>query len=553
MAVTVLVVVVVAGALLLAEATGSFGIPHNDDWSYSRSALEYARTGELRMYGWGQMFLVGQVLTSAPLLLVAGPSQQALQVYGALAAVLLLACTYLLAARAVSRWRAVVLVAIVSLYPGFALWTASYMTDLPAGGAALLALVLGAHAVRSGDWRWLVASMAAGFWAFTIRETMVVAVLAVSLTAVLRRGVAGRFRVLAGGLTVVVCAGGAALESYRRGMANGDPPPYGLSDLHLGLPETLVSAYLMVGLAVLPLLLWVGLRLRPRDLVSPGRLLGWVLGVLAAVHVGALHRGTRLLPRNHLEVSGAYWDAMVGGQVVALDSRLWQIVQYLGVLGGVLLGGEIGAALSRPVRLMERARQWEPAQAATVLFGVLLAGVSTVLSLAGQEQWDRYALILVPCAGIALLRLTGPGSRPGRMVAATAAVAAAALVGTVSWYVAAYTNARDGAVWAAAQELVARGADPREVNAGLAWNSYHSHLPADKGRAGSAGPYAYHGQRWVALFPDVRDCWIVSLTPIPSIPAQVDSVQEVHGYTTDPIRVYVLRPSQPAHHGCGSR
>ena len=509
-AVAVLIVAVVGAAFALAAATGSLGIPHNDDWSFSRTALDFARTGQIRLYGWGQMFLIGQVVSTAPLLLITGRQQWALQLYGALAAVLVLVCTYLLAGRG---WRAVAVVATVSVFPGFALWTASYMTDLPAAGAALLALVLGVRAVRRGSVGWLVAALLAGLWAFTIRETMVVAILAVVLTVLVRAGVPGRLRGVAAGTGAALLALAFVLEGARHGLANADAPPYRLSDLHLTLPPTLVSAYFTVGLAVSPLVLWAALRLRADDLRRVGRWIGWAFGLLGVAYV----RLPLTLP-NHLDQGGAYWDAQAGGPVVGLAHPVWVATQVVAAVGGVGLAGEIAA--SWPV--WRRVRHWDPARVVAVGFGLLLAAVTAGLSLIGQAQWDRYVLVLVPCVGVALL----PALRAVSDRAAVAWLVPALLLAVVAWSVAVTANVRDGRVWAAARNLVAQGVDPRLINAGLDWNGYHSGGPATKGR----GPltYSYHGQRWAYIFTDDRDCWIVSLTPLPEVGRPFDPVDEVY-------------------------
>lgn len=510
---TVLVVAVAGASLALAAATGSLGIPHNDDWSFARTALDFARTGRVQLHGWGQMFLVGQVVTTAPLLWATGTQPWALQVYGALAAVLVLVCSYLLAGRG---WRGVALAAVVSCFPGFPLWAASYMTDLPAAAAALLALVFGARAVRHGSLTWLVAALAVGFWAFTIRDTMVVAIPAVVATTLLRAGVPRRLRWTAVAAGLVLIAAGLALERVRHALPHADAPPYRLSDLHLALPPPLVSAYFTVGLGVSPLVIWAALRLRRDDLRRVGRWIGWAVGLLGVAYI----RLPLTLP-NHLDRSGAYWDAFVGGPVVALSHPVWLITQSLAAIGGVGLAGEIGATLPAWRRL----RKWDAARIAAVSFGLLLAAVTAGLSLLGQEQWDRYVLVVIPCVGVALL----PALR--LRISAVVAGTVALLLGAVSWSVAVTAETRDAAVWAAARQLVASGVDARQINAGLDWNGYHTDLPVTKGRGPAT--YAYHGERWAYIFDDVHDCWIVSLTPLPGI-TQVSRTAD---------GVYVLRRS----------
>ena len=58
-----LVVVAMAASL----STGSWWIPHNDDWAFTRIAERFARTGDTSLTGWNNMSVVGQVFVLGPL------------------------------------------------------------------------------------------------------------------------------------------------------------------------------------------------------------------------------------------------------------------------------------------------------------------------------------------------------------------------------------------------------------------------------------------------------------------------------------------------------
>jgi hypothetical protein len=96
---------VVLAAVVVSGLTGSLGIPHNDAWSYGKTAMGFAGTGQMHLPGWGQMFLLGQIVTTVPFLLLFGSHESTLQIYGAAAATLALACTYLLARRCTTQPR----------------------------------------------------------------------------------------------------------------------------------------------------------------------------------------------------------------------------------------------------------------------------------------------------------------------------------------------------------------------------------------------------------------------------------------------------------------
>src|SRR6266576_1401233 len=105
---------VVVGAI-----AGSLEIPRNDDWSYRRIALELARTGRL----------------------------------------------------------AVIPVLLLVVFPGYLAYATSYMSDVPAAAAEFACLALGAIALarRPVPAGWLLAAVAVGFLAFSIRDFAVAA------------------------------------------------------------------------------------------------------------------------------------------------------------------------------------------------------------------------------------------------------------------------------------------------------------------------------------------------------------------------------------------
>jgi hypothetical protein len=57
----------VLGPLLLALHDGSASIPHDDTWSYSRTAQIFAGTGHVVLFDWNAMALLGLVFAFAPI------------------------------------------------------------------------------------------------------------------------------------------------------------------------------------------------------------------------------------------------------------------------------------------------------------------------------------------------------------------------------------------------------------------------------------------------------------------------------------------------------
>jgi len=349
------------------------------------------------------------------------------------------------------------------------------------------------------------------------------------------------FRITAAALSAAMVGICTALEHVRHIMPWPDAPPWRLADLHLWLPPTLIPSYLTISLAVLPLSLWAVLGLRGREFAHPGRVAGWLLGALAVGYVAHSQPGAQLTLGNYLDPAGAYSDAAVGWAPVIFGPAVWHVLQDLAALGGVLLGGELVAALSHPLRLCYRARRWDPALFLVMLFALIIGAGTVLTSLMGETQYDRYFVVIVPCAGMALLHRARAVSGAARVPIAAMVAVAALVLGVVSWNVTWSADARDGTIWAAAQSLVRSGVNSRAINAGLDWDGIHSDGPADKPRA-AGQDRLYHGQRWTWLFPDEADCWIVSVSRLPGAPAVLVSERAIYPYglhlTRVPVYIY---------------
>lgn len=555
LALAVIVVVAVGGSFLTAKVTGSLGIPHNDDWSYGKTALLFASKGQLHLQGWGEMFLLGQVFTALPFLFLFGQHESALQLYGAAAAILVLACTYLLARPCVTRWRSVAIVGAVALVPGFTLLAPTYMTDLPGIGAALLTMVLAASAIRWRSLLWFSAALLAGLWAFTIRETMLAALVAACVSVLIAPTLTRRFRALAAvltGLVLVVCF---VLEGLRDSLPAAQAPTFSISGLHLPV-SAMLTVYLTLGLFVLPLTAWATVRQHRWGLTQPARILGWALGALPAVHLVLRHsrlstHSHRHVPinltlGNYLDLRGAYWQAIPGQPGVIFSPAIWHLVQLLAVLGGVLLAGELMASTGRPGQWIKRIRRWDPALQQSAVFTALSAAILAYLCMSNQLMFDRYLLTIVPCVGIVLLSRVPPLQARNSFLTVVGVSAIVAVLGFTSADLMWSADARDAAVWAAAQKLVEKGASPREINAGLAWDGFYASGPADMSRH---YPDTYSGESTIGDFVGSSDCWIVSMSKVRNPPKLVTRKSYVRPYGTDfgKAPLYVMhRP------GCGS-
>lgn len=122
-----------------------------------------------------------------------------------------------------------------------------------------------------------------------------------------------------------------------------------------------------------------------------------------------------------------------------------------------------------------------PATVGTLAFGVLVLAEVLLLSIYRGVQ-DRYLLALVPST-----LLLGAVAAPRARALIPLGVASAMLLGawSLSWereYL-----ARQGAIWTAAEALVAQGARARYVDGGYEWNGWHRELVAvERGRQWAA-------------------------------------------------------------------
>ena len=151
-----------------------------------RAAMGVYETGQVGAFGHTTAF-VGQLGLVQPFLWLSGGQPWAFTAFGLVMAGLGIACTYLLARRYLGIGSAVMVVLLVLAFPGFARSSASFMTDVPTYALMMLCLLLG---TRSGDDGWarasLVAAVAVGVLATSIREFALAAPLAVLIAAWVR-------------------------------------------------------------------------------------------------------------------------------------------------------------------------------------------------------------------------------------------------------------------------------------------------------------------------------------------------------------------------------
>jgi hypothetical protein len=473
-----LVAAAVGVPLAISSWSGSLGIPHNDAWAYDQVATWFARTGHIHLVGWGSMFLVGQIVVLGPL----AKFIVAQHLFVAATAAVALVATYMLLAPRIGRRGALLGSAVIAAWPGFGVLATSFMTDVPAFAAMMLTLALGDAALRRSSLRLLAGALAAGIWAFTIREQAVAALVAVSVAALADRTTRARTAAVVVPFATL-CVG---LEAWRRGLPNGDAPT-----LHLmpaaAVGHALASGWFTLALPLLPATVTIATeRWRRRSWVAAN----------TAVAVGLFLLTVGFFVGNYLSATVAFADGNAPRLIPGLP---YLLVLLAGLISGAVLAGAV----------VER---WRRLDTLLGTFTVLSVAILVVETALGQTLFDRYLIVLAPgCFALCM----GDTRKPPR-----ASYAALAGVGALSLVILAGTLAYDGARWRVASQL---GIAPAKVDAGFAWAGAHASAPPDR-----AGEFSHPSEFYLGMFQGIP-CYVLSGSPMR--PADGGRVVREYRYT----------------------
>ena len=159
--------------IIAARHYGALGIPRGDDWSYLQTLFRLVDHGRLDGNHWVSMTLIGQLGAAVPVVWIFGGSITAVQCGVALAGFAGLLATYWMSVHVIGPGRAALVTITIALGPLWGPLAASYMTDVPAFAASMLALALAVAALRRAPLSvpLVAASLAAGVFAFSILST----------------------------------------------------------------------------------------------------------------------------------------------------------------------------------------------------------------------------------------------------------------------------------------------------------------------------------------------------------------------------------------------
>lgn len=482
----------------LAASVGAIGIPASDDWVYVHGADSLFRSGVIDMPG-RTAAAVGQLVMVQPLLWVSGGAPWAFTAYGLAMTAIAVASSFLLARRFIGTESAALVALLLTVFPGFARMSTSFMTDIPCLALIMVCLLQGDRWVSGDAGRLaLLTSIAAGLAAVSIREFAIAAPGAVLAASWVRSRPSERaFQVVA---TITFLIGLLAVifvAALVRGRGTTEPQLAGL--LLVGPLFATSAAGLLPALAL-------GIGRRLAGLTPLQVLLGAGIASLSLVMAWGSPNGNMWMQQ------GFAGDLLLSGKRPDLfATSWWGLSRQLASLSLVLLVvsvltwaqplGQWRVSLPTAIRYVGRVGGRDG-----ILALFLLAYAVEVLLFAPFSVSDRYALPFVPAAAILLLHGRPQAFRFGRSLA----VAHGALVWlTISAsLIAANSFAYDAARWREGEAAVALGYQPRSIDAGYEWVGFHGVAIARPGVP--ADNTAWSGTRWALINP----CAVVSNTEL---------------------------------------
>jgi hypothetical protein len=496
----VLLLAAIGIPLWLAASAGAIGLPSNDDWVYMHAAQSVFETGQVNMPGHTTAF-VGQLALVQPFLWLSGDQPWAFMAFGLVMAAIGIACTYLLARRYLGIGSAVIVVLVVMAFPGFVRSSTSFMTDVPAYALIMLCLLLGTRwGENRGARASLVASLAAGLVAASIREFAFAAPLAILIAAWARSRASER--VLLAGISAIFAVGVVGVLALSSSVGgHGGPATIKFAGL-----VVLGPAFATLAAVVLPATLLLVAR-RMSRLSREQILIGVALACLLIFDPNGPLLGNLWTQYGYLGN-----NVLLGGRGPVIGAAAWglsrQIALFAAILAAVavlsLVQGSFARVTSRSTTLALAARLASSREGPLIVFLLGYSAELVLFTLIGG-LFDRYLYPIVPVAAILLLQSAQP-LRFGRSHAL--AHGALAWLFVSAFLITANSFAYDAARFREGEAAVALGYDATTVDAGYEWVGIHG--------TGTPSTELIPGGLtwWQDLWPSFRPCAMLSNTPL---------------------------------------
>lgn len=554
--------------LVVAQRAHALGVPRSDDWSYLVTLFRWIDTGRLEFNGWVSMTLVGQLVLTAPVVAIVGRSVWAVQVWSACIGAIGLVGLVALGRQVLPFGRGAWFVGVtVACSPLWAPLATTYMTDVPAFGAQMIALALAGVAFRRRPTSigWLRAAVAVGFVGVSIRQYGLipeVAILAGAFwLAVSTQDARLRRAVLVMGALVAVST------AVLLGWWSTIPDPLGLSP-QVPTPSSAVAVVRaalgflrLAGLLLFPLILVAGPRRLVRRAMGVSAIWTASLAALAALGMALSYYTLQKTPfvGNYLDRAGVLAnDVITGFRLDVVPTALFDALVVVGIVGGVfLVTAMIPTAHDAFIRFRSHDFAVRDPLVATLSIAVIgFAAAYGAAVFTDLPIFDRYALPVFPLVGLLLVRAAfvslhaeaeslgsapvDSGTRSWKLRSA-APVAALLALGIVGLAFATDSASFDAARHEVATRAVRHGFGALQVDGGFEWVAYHrrhgplqGYSPSEKQRL--------RAQYYRGL------CVTVLVNPSPRQRAQAVSEATVRGLLHRPYPIIALRNNRR----CGS-
>jgi hypothetical protein len=411
------------GCLVVAAVSSSYPYAEMgfiDDWSYVKTAFEYARTGHFVYNGWATAMLGWQVPWGALFVKLLGYSFTAARISMLPVDLVSVWLFYAILVRlGVERRNAVFGTLTLGLSPLFVPLAASYMTDISGLFVILLCLYMCVRALTaSSDGAavlWMTFAAATNVAGGTVRQiAWLGALVMVPSTAWLLRRRRRALMVGAALWCMSVAGIFACLRWWRQ-------QPYSVPEKIVNGPVTLamvghlgaelVKAFLCLLLLLFPLLAaWIPRfrTLRPRSQAAIAALLlalaadAWWLHTRKELHFWTMPWLIHVIgAENIFEFN---WE-MLGVRPVAVPVWLQAAISLLVIAGGTIFFADIQQHRTRPQQVSAERRSWSWSRIGWLVIPFAVAYVALLLSrgLYGFI-YDRYLLGLMPMGLLCLLK-----------------------------------------------------------------------------------------------------------------------------------------------------
>ncbi len=458
------IVLLVGGLLAATFVAAPWGAhPMNDDWTHLRPIADWLTTGRFSYPAWLSAFMYVPIAYGMALTKIFGFSFLLFRLTNiALAAGTLVLSFLTLRRSGISVQVALLTTALLGANPMFLLLATTAMGDIAALFFLTLAVFCHAAAfdqrpVRISS-RWLAAGSAAFALAFFTRQTVAPYLLGVLVGLAVQRRGRWRLRPVAAAVAGPVFLAAALIALLRFPLPTQTAThllPEGWSVLrHVSLQAW--QFLLLGGLFVLPVVP-AAMRQKPGAVFAPSFVATLLVSLI--LPAAALWKGELVLGLGNLLTPSG-----LGPTTEVLQGTLPPLFGK-GTLGALTVVCFLSAAvalrllwLTRPA-LLASVRRWAFLWAYAALTLVVLLFV---------QSFDRYLLLLLPAASVALAVALDarPWSRPLAALG-VAAMLAVSVVGTHDAH--AWQRAR----WTLGERLLASGAPVDSIEGGYEWDGWH--------------------------------------------------------------------------------